>query len=79
LQACAIGGEHDRALIAARQREQRQAHLRSLLGVLETGRFSKAPAWRDYSDFVRARLEPDVAEWTAALQRGSIQRVSLPG
>jgi flavin-dependent dehydrogenase len=78
LQACAIGGEHDRALIAARQREQRQAHLRSLLGVLETGRFSNAPAWRDYIDFVRSQLNPDIAEWTAALQRGSLRSVSVP-
>jgi flavin-dependent dehydrogenase len=75
LQACAIDSEDDRALIAARQIEQRQAHLRSLLGVLESGRFSNAPVWRDYVDFVQSQLHPDIAEWTAAVQRGRIRRV----
>ena len=43
LQACAMGGEDDRVLLIARQREQRQSHLRSLLAVLENGQFSDAP------------------------------------
>jgi flavin-dependent dehydrogenase len=75
LQACAMGGEDDRALIIARQREQRQAHLRSLLAVLENGRFSHVPAWREYIDFVLSQLEPEIVEWSVALQRHRIQRV----
>jgi hypothetical protein len=75
LQACAMGGEDDRVLIVARQREQRQSHLRSLLVVLESGRFSDAPTWREYIDFVRSELDPEIAEWTIAVQRNRIQRV----
>lgn len=77
LQACAMGGEDDRALIVARQREQRQSHLRSLLFVLESGRYSDAPTWREYIDFVRSQLDPEIAEWTVAVQRNSIQLVYL--
>lgn len=75
LQACAMDGEDDRASIAARQREQRQVHLRSLLGVLESGRFSDTPAWRHYIDFVGSKLEPENAEWTVALRGNRISRV----
>ncbi|MHB8268214.1 geranylgeranyl reductase family protein [Bradyrhizobium sp.] len=77
LQACAIDGEEDLASIIARQREQRQAHLRSLLGVLENGRFSDTPAWREYIDFVGSQLEPGNVEWTAALRGNRICRVDL--
>lgn len=77
LQASAMGGEDDRVLIVARQREQRQAHLRSLLAVLEDGRFSEAPAWRTYIDFVRSQLDPEIVEWTAAVQRRRIQLIHL--
>jgi hypothetical protein len=77
LQACAMGGEVDHALIVARQHEQRQSHLRSLSAVLESGRFSDAPTWREYIDFVRSELDPEIAEWTSAVQRNRIQRVYL--
>lgn len=77
MQACAIDGEDDRALILARQREQRRAHLHALLGVLENGRFSDTPAWRHYIDFVRARLDPQIAESTAAVRGRRIRRVDL--
>jgi hypothetical protein len=77
LQACAMDGEDDLASIVARQREQRQAHLRSLLGVLENGRFSDTPAWREYIDFVGSLLEPDNVEWTAAVRGDRIHRVDL--
>jgi 2-polyprenyl-6-methoxyphenol hydroxylase-like FAD-dependent oxidoreductase len=79
LQACAMGGEDDRVLIVARQREQQQSHLRSLSAVLESGRFSDAPTWREYIDFVRSELDPEIAEWTSAVQRDRIQRVYLRG
>jgi flavin-dependent dehydrogenase len=77
LQACAMRGLQDRALIASRQREQRNAHLRTLLRVLESGRFCQAPAWRGYIDFVQSQLDPEIPEWTAAVQRGRILRVEL--
>ena len=64
-------------LIVARQHGQRQAHLRSLLGVLQTGRFSAAPVWRDYIDFVLPQLDPKIADWTVALRHGRVQRVDL--
>jgi flavin-dependent dehydrogenase len=75
--ASAMAGEDGRALIVARQREQRQAHLRSLLVLLETGRFCRAPAWQEYADFLRAWIEPQRAEWTAAVRSGRIQQVRL--
>ena len=77
LQACAMGGEDDRVLIVARQREQRQSHLRSLVAVLESGRFSDARTWREYIDFVRSELDPEMPEWSIAVQRNRIQRVYL--
>jgi flavin-dependent dehydrogenase len=77
LQACAMGGEDDYALIVARQREQRQAHLRALLAVLESGRFSNAPIWREYIDFVASQRAPEIAEWTAAVRHQRIQRVCV--
>jgi flavin-dependent dehydrogenase len=77
LQACAVDGEDDLASIVARQREQRQAHLRSLLGVLANGRFSDAPAWREYIGFVGSQLQPDAVEWTAALRGNRICRIDL--
>ena len=77
LQACAMSGEDDRALIVARQREQRQAHLRSLLAVLENGRFSHAPAWREYIDFVRSQLNPEIVEWTVAVQHGRLRNQTM--
>jgi len=75
--ACAMSGEDDRALIAARQREQRQAHLRALLGVLESGLYSDAPAWRDYIDFVASQRVPEVLESIVAVRGRRIQRVHL--
>jgi hypothetical protein len=77
MQACAMRGVQDRALIVSRQREQRNAHLRALLSVLESGRYSQAPFWRGYIDFVRSQLDPEIAEWTAAVQSGRIRRVGL--
>jgi hypothetical protein len=77
LQACAMVGQDDRALIVARQREQRQAHLRSLLAGLGNGRFSHTPTWRQYIDFVVSQRDPNIAEWTAALWRRRIQPVCL--
>ena len=75
--ACAIASENNRALIVVRQREQRQAHLRSLLGVLQAGRFSKAPAWDDYIRFVLGSLQSEAFGLTAALRNGRVQSVSL--
>ena len=75
--ACAISCEHDRGLIVARQREQRQAHLRALLAVLENGRFSGAPAWREYIDFVASQRVPEVVESTVAVRHRRIQRVHV--
>jgi len=72
-----IIGEQDRALIVARQREQRNAHLRALVSVLEGGRFSQSPVWRDYIDFVRSQFEPEIAGWTAAVQGGRLRRVDI--
>jgi hypothetical protein len=77
LQACAARSVQDCDLIASRQREQRNAHLSALLSVLESGRFSREPAWRDYSDFVRSRIDPEIAGWTAAVRHGHIRRVEL--
>jgi 2-polyprenyl-6-methoxyphenol hydroxylase-like FAD-dependent oxidoreductase len=77
MQACAMRGARDRALIVSRQREQRNAHLRALLSVLESGRFSQAPVWRGYIDFVRSQLDPETFGWTAAVQGGRIRRVDL--
>jgi flavin-dependent dehydrogenase len=75
--ACAMRGEDDLALIVARQREQRQAHLRALLGVLESGLYSDAPAWREYIDFVASQRVPEVVESTVAVRHRRIQRVHL--
>jgi flavin-dependent dehydrogenase len=75
--ACAIASQDDSALVLARQREQRQAHLRSLLGVLQTGRFSKAPAWDDYIRFVLRRLQPETFGLTAASRKGRVESASL--
>jgi flavin-dependent dehydrogenase len=77
LLAGAARSVQDCDLIASRQREQRNAHLRALLGVLEGGRFSREPIWRDYSDFVRSRIDPEIAGWTAAVRDGRICRVEL--
>jgi 2-polyprenyl-6-methoxyphenol hydroxylase-like FAD-dependent oxidoreductase len=77
IQACAMRGEQDRVLIVSRQIEQRNAHLRALLSVLESGRYSQRPVWRGYIDFVRSHLDPEVAAWTAAVQGGRIRRVEL--
>ena len=77
LLACAASGEDDRALIVARQREQRQAHLRALLGVLESGLYSDAPVWREYIDFVASQRIPEVLESIIAVRGRRIQRVQL--
>jgi flavin-dependent dehydrogenase len=75
--AGAIASGEDHALVLARQREQRQTHLRSLLGVLENGRFSGAPAWRQYADFIVSQIDPQIAECTAAVRRHRIHPVEL--
>jgi flavin-dependent dehydrogenase len=75
--ACASAGENDLALIVARQHEQRQAHLRSLLGILDAGRFSERPAWDHYIRFVRGKLQPEPIGSTAAVRGGRIESVSL--
>lgn len=77
MQACAADGPGDHDLIVARQLEQRQAHLRSLLGVLQDGRFSATPAWRTYIDFVARQIDPNLTGWTAAVRHGRIERVEL--
>jgi 2-polyprenyl-6-methoxyphenol hydroxylase-like FAD-dependent oxidoreductase len=77
MQACAMRGVQDLALIVSRQREQRNAHLRALLSVLESGRYSQRPVWRDYIDFVRSQLDPEIAGWTAAVRDGRLRRVEL--
>lgn len=79
MQACAMRNAQDHALIVSRQREQRNAHLRALLSVLESGRFSQAPVWRGYIDFVRSQLDPEIAGWSAAVQGGRIRRVAVGG
>ena len=78
MQAGAAGDEDDRDLIVARQHDQRHAHLRSLLGVLQTGRFSAMPVWRDYVDFVLRQFDPKVADWTVAVRQGRVARVDRP-
>ena len=75
--AGAMRGADDLALTVARQHEQRRAHLRALLAVLENGRFSDAPDWRRYIEFVRSQLDPKIAAWTAAVRHERIRRVAL--
>jgi len=77
LLAAAMASEDDRAAILARQREQRQAHLGSLLMLFETGRFAQAPAWREYGDFLRAQHHPQPVTWTAAVRDQRVRRIGL--
>ena len=64
---------------APRSRSRRsKAHLRSLLAVLQIGRFSATPVWREYIDFVVSRIDPRIADWIVAVRHGRIERVDLP-
>lgn len=73
LLAAASNSETGRDLIDLRQREQRQAHLRSLLATLDRARYAHSATWREYRMFLASHVEPAAARSTAALRHGQIE------
>lgn len=71
--AAANNSETVRDLIYLRQREQRQAHLRSLLATLDRVRYAHLATWREYRMFVASQMEPAVARPTVVLRRGQVE------
>jgi 2-polyprenyl-6-methoxyphenol hydroxylase-like FAD-dependent oxidoreductase len=77
LLAAACQGERDLALIRNRQFDQRQAHLRSLLGMIERCRYRDHRVWRDYRTFVAAHIDPAPIGTSAALRGRRIEPVDV--
>ena len=77
LLAAAVAGKDDIELIQARQREQRQAHLTSLLQAIDRSRYSTLPTWRNYRKFVVSHIELNALGASAALQHGRIEPIDL--
>jgi flavin-dependent dehydrogenase len=75
--AAAIASEGDLEPLRARQREQRQAHLTSLLQAIARSQYSHLPAWRDYREFVAPHIEPKSLWASAALRNGQIESATL--
>ena len=55
--AVAVESPEDGALYAARAREQRLCHLRSLLGMLSDSRYAADAPWQRYREFVAGGLD----------------------
>jgi hypothetical protein len=77
LYAAALQSEQDRALLRLRQAEQRQAHLATLAGIIESGRFADAPLWCSYRAFIRDAMRNSRGTSSAALQDGRIAPVTI--
>jgi hypothetical protein len=68
----ALHTEHDVVLFERRQRQELASHLRSLRDMGSSCLFASTPAWRDYSEFVRAHGEEAATESAVALRGGAI-------
>jgi flavin-dependent dehydrogenase len=70
-----IRSEADAATFRSRQAEQRSNHLNGVMLAIERVRFSDAPMWKEYGNFVAAqpRVRP---RHTAALRDGSVVRIA---
>jgi flavin-dependent dehydrogenase len=78
LAAAAASGD-ELELIRERQREQRQAHLTSLLRLIDHSRYSALPVWQDYRGFVAQHIEVKPLSAIVALKGGRItQSIVLP-
>jgi flavin-dependent dehydrogenase len=74
----AVRHDRDRALLAARQREQRQAHFVSLLEAIAHCRYADAQSWRAYRAFVAQHIDAPRRSPTAALRGGRIEALAGP-
>jgi 2-polyprenyl-6-methoxyphenol hydroxylase-like FAD-dependent oxidoreductase len=77
--AAAVRDDRDRALLAARQREQRQVHFVSLLQAIDRCRHADAPPRLAYRAFVARQIGTPEHSSTAALRGGRIEAVAVPG
>jgi 2-polyprenyl-6-methoxyphenol hydroxylase-like FAD-dependent oxidoreductase len=71
--AAATPGDLD--LMRVRQAQQRQAHLRALLGMIDESFYRQRPIWRDYRAFLAAHLGDDRVVTNVALRDGRIALV----
>jgi flavin-dependent dehydrogenase len=78
LLAATASSANDLELIRARQREQRQAHLTSLLHLIARSRYSDLPVWRDYRAFLARHIEVKLLSAGAALKGGRIKQGFVP-
>jgi hypothetical protein len=72
--AVAVESPEDGALYAARAREQRLCHLRSLLGKLSDSRYAAGAPWQRYREFVAGGLDSpaDAEAPVVVLRRGRL-------
>jgi flavin-dependent dehydrogenase len=75
----AVRHNRDLALLMARQREQRQTHLVSLLQAIDRCRYADAPSWRAYRAFVARHIGALEHSPTAALRGGRIEAFAVQG
>lgn len=73
--AAAVGQEGDVELVRLRQQEQRQAHLQSLLRIVDRCLYAHFPLWRDYRAFIASQSEAEPRVHSAAVRNERIQRV----
>jgi 2-polyprenyl-6-methoxyphenol hydroxylase-like FAD-dependent oxidoreductase len=77
LLAWASSSEQDLNLIRTRSRQQRGAHLRALLNIIDDCKYAARPAWQEYRAFVAAQPQGSAADVTSALRDGRIEQVAL--
>jgi flavin-dependent dehydrogenase len=77
LLAAAVANEDDVELIWERQREQRQAHMTSLLQLIDRSRYSHLPVWQDYRAFLARHVEATALDTAVAFKGGRIARASV--
>jgi hypothetical protein len=78
--AVAVESPEDGALYAARAREQRLCHLRSLLGMLSESRYAAGAPWQRYREFVAGGLDsPADGEAPVVVLRGGRLGVAAGG
>jgi flavin-dependent dehydrogenase len=77
LLACASSSYRDLNLIRARQRQQRGAHLRALLHIIDDCNYAARPIWQEYRAFVTAKSRDNASEMTSALRDGRIDQIAL--
>jgi flavin-dependent dehydrogenase len=74
----AAASEDDVELIRERQREQRQAHMTSLLQLIDRSRYSGLPLWQNYRAFLARHIEVSTLNTAVAIKGGRIARAPVP-